>query len=153
MIINKRMENEFNLAPIENSELEIISEPTMDVYAKIDKITSALPLVGGLETADKELDELAEFGLQAHKELMELCMAVETKYSGEIASAASTMLAHAITAKTNKIKKKLDMVELQIKNQVADFKCKTKDTDDDESSEKGIVMNRNELLAHLLQQK
>ena len=118
-------------------------------YSDLDKISAALPKVTGLEETDEQLDELADLAITAHKDLMELSLNIEQRFCGEVAGAASSMLGHAIAARTNKIKKKLDLINLQIKKQVADQKLKM---DDENSSTKGegIVMDRNELLAHLL---
>ena len=152
MIINTRLENEFNLLPVEHeTELEPVEDAaSMESYAAMDKITSALPEVGGLETSDSEFDQLAAYAIKAHQDLMDLSMSVEEKYSGEIAGAAAAMLGHAITAKTNKIKKKLNMVELQIKKQMADARFKSKELPGNNDSN-GTILDRNELLEHLRQ--
>lgn len=165
MLINSNLEKEFNLAPIDSFDedeevneeqeevaLTVVDGPvSIDHYEKIDNIEKALPVVEGLDAADKEFDELAEYGLQAHKDLMDLAMNIEQRFAGEVASAAGSMLAHAITAKTNKIKKKLDMVNLQLKKQLADHKTKTeKPADGDVIPGEGMVLDRNDLLKHLL---
>ena len=155
MKTNNNLAETFNLAPIEEDEViaaELVptsSPPTMARYSDLDKISAALPKVTGLEETDEQLDELADLAITAHKDLMELSLNIEQRFCGEVAGAASSMLGHAIAARTNKIKKKLDLINLQIKKQVADQKLKM---DDENSSTKGegIVMDRNELLAHLL---
>lgn len=157
MIINKKLEKEFDLMPLnidennENNSLEKITPQSMEIYEKLDKINSALPIVNDLES-DKELDELAAYGIQAHKDLMDLAVNVEQRFCGEIASAAGNMLGHAIDARVNKLKKKLKMVELQIKKQIADQREKSNDntTDPKDLNSEGHLMDRNELLAHLL---
>ena len=161
MRINTKLENEFNLQPMSlanpntaegNNELDIISEKNLSVEEKnqiIDKIELALPQVYGLEAADRELDELADYAIAAHKDLLDLAMNVEQRFVGEIAGAASNMLGHALTARTNKLKKKLDMIGLQIKKQIADNKVKSNDTA--EPIDGAVtLMDRNEMLAHLL---
>ena len=57
---------------------------------------------------------------------MDLGMNVDSRYSGRIFEVASTMLRNAIDAKSNKIDKKLKMVELQLKKMKID-----KDGNDD----------------------
>lgn len=159
MIINTNLAQEFNLEPMsldeseeaqEETAIEVVSDPqTLDHYKELDKINAALPIVFGLDASDKELDELAAYGIAAHKDLMELAMNIEQRFCGEVSGAAATMLGHAITAKTNKIKKKLDMVTLQIKKQLADHK--TKENEEPEPLEgKGDVFDRNDLLKRLL---
>ena len=53
---------------------------------------------------------------------MDLGMNVDSRYSGRIFEVASTMLRNAIDAKSNKIDKKLKMVELQLKKMKIDKK-------------------------------
>ena len=156
MIVNTNLEQEFNLPSMSLKE-ELIQEDTEEITEtqsvvlseKLDKITAALPQVYGLDASDKELDELADYGISAHKELMELSLSVEQRFCGEIAGTAATMLGHAITARTNKIKKKLDMVTLQIKKQLADHKTKISE-EPEEIEGKVDVFDRNDLLKQLL---
>jgi hypothetical protein len=160
-LINTNLEEEFNLTPLtldedevvtEETDIEIVSEPqSLDHYKELDKINEALPQVRGLDATDKELDELAEYGIQAHKDLMELAMNIEQRFAGDVASSAGAMLGHAINARTNKIKKKLDIIALQIKKQLADHKTKSDIKEVPEELEgKGTILDRNELLNHLL---
>jgi hypothetical protein len=159
-IINTNLEDEFNLAPmslteeneaeVEDTPKELQNEPaTLAHYKELDKIEEALPQVLGLDVTDAQLDELAEYGIQAHKDLMELSMNIEQRFAGEVAGSAATMLGHAINARTNKIKKKLDMISLQLKKQLADHK--TKSTPEPEDLEgQGHLLDRNAILDHLL---
>ncbi len=160
MRTNTVLEKEFNLSPMtleddpaveEVDALAVTPESiTVTRYEDLDKISEALPQVRGLESTDSELDELATYGIQAYKDLIELSLNVEQKYVGEVAGAAGNMLSHAITARTNKIKKKLDMISLQIKKQIADAKTKEVGGSDDQPVEgSGIMLDRNEMLAHL----
>ena len=164
MRISTKLEEEFNMSPIDIDDEDIDDEKeevepenpialsqtptTIERYKELDKIEEALPQVYGLNSTDDELDELAVYAIKAHKDLMDLSMNIEQRFAGEVASAAGNMLGHAIAARTNKIKKKLDMINLQIKKQVADHKTKT--TDEPAELEGGTVLDRNELLAHLL---
>ena len=84
--------------------------------AEFDKISAALPMVKGLgELADKELDDLAEKAKQSYEDIMDLGMNVESRYAGRVFETASNMLKNAIDAKSQKLDKKLKMVELQLK--------------------------------------
>jgi hypothetical protein len=113
----------------------------------LEKIEAALPQVRGLEAADSELDELAELATNSFKDLQELGMQVESRFSSEIFSAAGTMLGHAITAKTAKINKKLKQLDLQLKKAALDQKQQTK-TEEVENTPlgEGKALDRNELL-------
>jgi competence protein ComGC len=53
---------------------------------------------------------------------MDLGMSVEARYGARIFEVATNMLNAAIVAKTNKIDKKLKMVELQLKKYAVDKK-------------------------------
>ena len=118
-------------------------------YAEFDKIAAALPQVKGLgELSDLELDKLAVEAEESYKNLMDLGMNVDSRYSGRIFEVASTMLRNAIDAKGSKIDKKLKMVELQLKKLKID---KTgKDDGPIEESDGFVISDRNELMKKLL---
>ena len=119
-------------------------------YAEFDKIAASLPQVKGLgEMSDLELDKLAVEAEESYKNLMDLGMNVDSRYSGRIFEVASTMLRNAIDAKSSKIDKKLKMVELQLK------KLKIGKTGGDdlgpiEESDGFVISDRNELMKKLL---
>jgi hypothetical protein len=118
-------------------------------YAEFDKIEKALPQVKGLgELSDLELDKLAVEAEESYKNLMDLGMNVDSRYSGRIFEVASTMLRNAIDAKNNKINNKLKMVELQLKKLKLD-KDSGEDTEAVES-EGFVISDRNELMKKLM---
>ena len=113
--------------------------------AEFDKISAALPMVKGLgELADKELDDLAEKAKQSYEDLMDLGMNVESRYAGRVFETASNMLKNAIDAKSQKLDKKLKMVELQLKK--ANIDQKQGDNADTVDAEGYVVMDRNAIL-------
>ena len=119
-------------------------------YQEFDKIAASLPQVKGLgDLSDLELDKLAMEAEDSYKNLMDLGMNVDSRYSGRIFEVASSMLRNAIDAKSQKIDKKLKIVELQLKKLKID-----KDGSDDGSepveSEGMIISDRNELMKKLL---
>jgi len=118
-----------------------------DTLAALDKIESALPAVKGLESSDKEMDELAEKATKEFDNLMDLGMNVDSRYASEIFAVASQMLGHAITAKNAKLNKKLKMIELQLKKAKLD-----QDSGDDVAitTGQGTIVDRNELLKALV---
>jgi hypothetical protein len=105
---------------------EAIPVSTIDLQEKLeefDKISAALPRVKGLgDMSDIELDGLAAKAEQAYDDLMDLGMNVEARYGARMFEVAATMLSAAIQAKTNKIDKKLKMVDLQLKKLAIDKK-------------------------------
>jgi hypothetical protein len=117
--------------------------------AEFDKISAALPMVKGLgELADKELDDLAEKAKQSYEDLMDLGMNVESRYAGRVFETASNMLKNAIDAKSQKLDKKLKMVELQLKK--ASIDQKQGDNADTVDAEGYVVMDRNAILDKIL---
>ena len=102
-------------------------------YKEFDKISASLPQVKGLgELSDLELDKLASEAEESYKNLMDLGMNVDSRYSGRIFEVASTMLRNAIDAKGSKIDKtgKGDLEPIE--------------------SEGIIISDRNELMRKLL---
>lgn len=127
---------------------------TKEAYSNLEKIENALPQVRGLEATDNEMDELATLAKESYENLMDLGMQVDSRFASEIFNSASSMLGHAITAKTAKINKKLKMIELQLKKAALDQKNQTK-TEEIENTPvgEGSVLDRNELLRTLLANK
>ena len=119
-------------------------------YAEFDKIAAALPQVKGLgELSDLELDKLAVEAEESYKNLMDLGMNVDSRYSGRIFEVAGNFLRNAIDAKGSKIDKKLKMVELQLKKMKLD-KDGNKDGGPVEESDGFVISDRNELMKKLL---
>jgi len=143
--MTKKLEDLFNL-PSENTTVE---ESQALVAEKID---AALPGVRDLETGDNELDELAKLAQSKAEDLMDLGMNVDPRFAGVILQTASNMMGHAITAKTAKLDKKLKMVQLQLAKAKLDHQiAKDNNTGEDEPVEgKGVVLDRNALLAQIL---
>jgi hypothetical protein len=150
--MTKKLEELFELASDDDNELtiplpDVTEEVTENALTTLDKIEAALPQVRGLEAADSEMDELAEMATSSYKDLMDLGMQVESRFSSEIFNSASSMLGHAITAKTAKINKKLKMLDLQMKKAQLDAKNAAK-TEEIENTPLGAgqSLDRNELL-------
>ena len=150
--MTKKLEELFDLASSGENDLtiplpDITEEVTETALNTLDKIEAALPQVRGLEAADNEMDELADMATSSYKDLMDLGMQVEARFSSEIFNSASSMLGHAITAKTAKINKKLKMLDLQMKKAQLDQKMMSK-TEEIENTPLGTgqSLDRNELL-------
>jgi hypothetical protein len=129
-------------------------EVTQEAYSTLEKIENALPQVRGLEASDTEMDELAKLATDSYKDLMDLGMQVDSRFASEIFNSASSMLGHAITAKTAKINKKLKMLDLQLKKAGLDQKIagKTEEIENTPLGE-GSLVDRNELLKQILASK
>lgn len=153
--MTRKLEELFELASSDDNDLtiplpEVTKEVTGEALSNLEKIENALPQVKGLEEADSELDELADLATNSYKDLVDLGMQVESRFSSEIFNAASSFLGHAINAKTAKINKKLKQLDLQMKKAQLDAKLATK-TEEVENTPlgEGQSLDRNELLKFL----
>lgn len=161
--MTKKLEEIFDLEPKQTDEEKIdVSEPLPvkadipeETLNNIEKIEAALPRVKGLEAGDSEMDELSELAQKSYKDLMDLGMNVDSRFSAEIFSVAANLLNHSISAKTAKINKKLKMVDLQLKQAQLEQKERAlavKQGEDVQQGE-GVVLDRNELLQELLKKE
>lgn len=155
--MTKKLEELFQLASSEDDKNDDLILPpetqeiTTTALNNLEKIENALPQVRGLETADAEMDTLAELAQASYKDLMDLGMQVDSRYSSEIFNVAGTMLGHAITAKTAKVSKKLKMIELQLKKATLDQKQQAKDEKIEATPiGEGKALDRNEILKVLI---
>ena len=155
--MTKKLEELFDLPQSDPDHEPLVSDEddlpapvpsTQDGLGVLDKINEALPAVRGLEASDKEMDQLAEMAITTYQDLVDLGMNVESRFSSEIFSVASSLLGHAITAKNAKMNKKLKMIELQLRKAKLDM-----DRGDDVATAQGSLLDRNELLEKLLNKK
>lgn len=153
--MSKKLEELFELASITEESENELSEPlpdttreiTQEALDNLEKIETALPQVKGLEAGDKEMDDLAELAVNSFKDLQDLGMQVDSRFSSDIFGVASNMLGHAITAKTAKLNKKLKMIELQLRKAALDQKNASKNQEIDNTPiGDGKALDRNELL-------
>ena len=157
--MTKKLEELFNLPESEEVNEEEAKQSIEEnraviqqVDEAIDKIDAALPFVNDLDISYKELDDLSDLAKEKFQDLIDLGMNVEARFSGHILATAGTLLGHAITAKEAKLKKKLQMVDLQLKKARLDHQMKQTDGDKivDAEDGQGVVLDRNELLKQIL---
>ena len=163
--MTKKLEELFNVEVNEEMPLsKEESEKTIDTVTaddipelqnameNVDKIDAALPSVRELDTSDKEMDDIADLAKDTFKDLMDLGMNVEARFSGEIFNNASRMLDTALSAKQHKVNKKLRMVDLQIKKATLDAKLakQARDNGDDLEDGQGHAIDRTQLLQEIL---
>jgi hypothetical protein len=141
-----------NFEKSDQINIPVTKETIAEIDATIDKIDAALPGVRDLDKSDEELDNLAKLAQDSFEDLSDLGMNVDSRYASEIFSVASTMLGHAITAKTAKLNKKLKMIDLQLKKAKFD-----RDGANGEESAiatgTGHILDRNELLERLVKRE
>jgi hypothetical protein len=152
--MTKKLEELLDIAPDEDPIISPAVETVQPIISleekleEFDKIAAALPRVKGLEDiSDAELDGLANKAEQAYDDLMDLGMNVEPRYGARMFEIAAQMMNAAITAKTNKIDKKLKMVDLQLKKLAIDKK--NGDSNNSVEGEGYILTDRNSILEKL----
>tara|TARA_Y100001972_G_scaffold38379_1_gene47158 strand:- start:653 stop:1168 length:516 start_codon:yes stop_codon:yes gene_type:complete len=163
--MTKKLEELFNVEVNEEMPLskeegkkEIDTVTAQDIpelqtaMANVDKIDAALPSVRELDSSDKEMDDIASLAKDTFKDLMDLGMNVEARFSGEIFNNASRMLDTALSAKQHKVNKKLRMVDLQIKKATLDAKLAKQayERGDDVEDGQGHTIDRTALLQEIL---
>ena len=137
----------------ENKTPEETKSAIVEIDNTIDKIDAALPGIRDLDASDKELDEIAELAKSSYQDLSDLGFNVDSRYASELFAVASTMLGHALTAKTTKLTKKLKMIDLQLKKLKLDQDAAKNSPEDALQVGEGQVLNnlsRNELLEKLI---
>jgi len=157
--MTKKLEELFELPTDEGLSEEVVpdnvpeavpenNEIMQNTLSELDKVQAALPQVRGLEASDTEMDDLADKATKGFDDLMDLGMNVDSRWASDIFGVASTMLGHAITAKTAKLNKKLKMVDLQLKKASLDQKAIS--NNEEIATGTGVVLDRNALLDRLL---
>ena len=155
----RKLEELFDLPSVSDDSnprelIHVDQEHLAELDDIIDRIDSALPTVRDLATSDSELDTISTEAMDSFETLMNLGMNVDSRYASEIFSVASTMLGHALSAKTAKINKKLKVVDLQLKKAKLDFDKLRHESKDSENTPietaEGQILTRNDLLSRIL---
>lgn len=155
--MTKRLEELFELPEIDDSNNEqheqtdqslekAFEQDSQRVFEDLEEIESKLDKVTDLTSSDIEMDQLAKKAEDGYNDLMTLGMNVEPRFSAQIFDAASKMLGHAITAKSNKIDKKLRALDLKIKQRRLAVQEKQAGLLNDEISGEARQLDRNELM-------
>ena len=152
--MTKKLEEFFNVDTVDlhESQYDNSSPPEVNTEVVKSEIESGVDTIRDLEASDDEMDELASIAQEKFQDLMDLGMNVEPRFSGVILQTASTLLGHAITAKTAKMDKKLKMVNLQLQKAKLDHQIR-KDAGESEDGTiegTGIVVDRATLLNEIL---
>jgi hypothetical protein len=157
--MTRKLESLFDFPPTDTAQEEpaLTTEETraaiVEIDNTIDKIDAALPAIRDLDASDRELDDIAEMAKESYQNLSDLGFNVDSRYASELFAVASTMLGHALTAKTTKLNKKLKMLDLQLKKLKLDQDAAKNAPADAVQVGEGQVLNtlsRNELLEKLL---
>ena len=156
--MTKKLEEEFNLPPIEEAlakeEQEKEDTPTLeetkaeivhiqDQLSVSEKINMAFKEVKGLEDHESEMNDIAKEAIDSYKQLMSLGMNVSDMAAGKVFAEASNMLKIALDASESKTKAKLQQVDLMIKKARLD---NNSGRSGETTADGSIVYDRNELL-------
>ena len=150
--MTKKLEEEFNLPPIEEVEetpvqkeiVEVIDvEDVEKALTTAEKIDNALRNVKGLDEHDSNMDDIAQQAVDSYQQLMNLGMNVSDRDAGSIFDSAAKMLKTALDAKDSKINSKLKQIDMMIKKARLDSNT---GSGDDSSSGPQAALDRNELL-------
>tara|TARA_B100000902_G_scaffold5970_1_gene7811 strand:+ start:5921 stop:6421 length:501 start_codon:yes stop_codon:yes gene_type:complete len=158
--MTKKLEEEFNLPPIEEATKKDSSydkpsydnptDPTTEIVevkdvetalSNAEKIDQALQNVKGLDDHDVEMDDIGQQAMDSYQQLMNLGMNVGDREAGHIFDSASKMLKTALEAKESKVNAKLKQIDLMLKKARVDGTNNGNGT-----SSGGTSLDRNELL-------
>jgi hypothetical protein len=153
--MTRRLEDLFDLPPSGCDSESPVAMPEetratiVEIDAAIDKIDAAMPAVRDLDSSDRELDDIAAKATETFENLTDLGFNVDSRFAAELFAVASTMLGHALTAKTTKLQKKLKVLDLQMKKLKLDRDAAKNNEAEPLETAHGRVMNRNDLLEML----
>ena len=138
--MTKKLIDLFNLPPEQIADLESSAEDsqsvgeddleaTPEMLNTLERIDRAMARVVGIEKTDGELDELKDLAVNSYRDLMDLGMNTDPRFSAEIFSTAASFMGHAVNTVEAKANKKLKMLELQLKKAQLDHKISTTATE------------------------
>jgi len=153
--MTKKLEEEFNLPPIEevtNTDEEVVPtvEETQEVIEEVqgalsvsEKINLAFKEVKGLESHEVEMNDIAKKAIDSYEQLMSLGMNVSDMAAGKVFAEASNMLKIALDASDAKTKAKLQQIDLMLKKARID---KFDNKGAEAEAVQATVFDRNDLL-------
>ncbi len=159
--MTKKLEEEFNLPPIEealaeekpaiNDGYKLVRESQKEIevishgLSVAEKINDAFKEIKGLGDHEVEMDDISVKAIDSYEQLMNLGMNVSDMAAGKVFAEASNMLKIALEAKDSKTKAKLQQLDLMLKKARLD-KTKNQNGDIDGDVTDTQVYDRNELL-------
>ena len=150
--MTKKLQDLFELPDSEIEDAEPDNSEYVEGIQALDEIDQQMPStdITDLSTSDAEMDKLADQAMDHYDNLMDLGMNVEPRFSAPIFEAATKLMGHAITAKTNKIDKKLKALDLDLKKRRLELQERQANLKDDDASEGSArELDRNALLEML----
>jgi hypothetical protein len=151
--MTKKLEEEFNLPPIEEvtqqetlptvEESKESIEEVQGALSVSEKINLAFKEIKGLEDHEVEMNDIAKKAIESYEQLMNLGMNVSDMAAGKVFAEASNMLKIALDASDAKTKAKLQQIDLMLKKARID-KFDNKGTETE--AVQATVFDRNDLL-------
>jgi hypothetical protein len=135
--------------------------PELETAAlEVDKMAAALQKMDssslnyvdqeGTENHEREMNDVYQQALKAHKEMLELGYNVESKYAGSVFEPAARFLEIAINASKSKSEQKLKTIKLRMEREKLDADLKKTDEEViDAVDVSSVLLDRNDLLKDL----
>ena len=152
--MTKKLEEEFNLAPMEEDTMLPQDDTSDDPHHEIqtvedaltvsEKINNALAEVRGMEVHDTEMDDIAVQAVESYEQLMSLGMNMTDMAAGPVFSNAAAMLKIALEAKDSKTTRKLKQIDRRLKK--ANLDARTAAKEDSATEATATLLDRNDLL-------
>lgn len=162
--MTRKLDDFFNISSVEDGDIsedtpvrskEELFQEAQQIYSSLttaEKVDVALPTVVGLDTHDREMDDIADKAIKTFEDLISLGGNVPDMHAGKIYEVAGQMLKTALEAKNAKTERKLKMIDLQLKK----VRAEQIDIDQGNGSRKDSSsgeFDRNELLKYLVSGK
>jgi hypothetical protein len=107
--MNKKIEDFFELPQKEkHSTINLPNKTNNDMLPLMPKDLD-------LNSFDQEMDDIANQAISSFEEIMQRAESTEDRHAGSVYAAASDFLKSALTAKTQKMKARLDAINAQLK--------------------------------------
>ena len=135
----------------------------VEPHPDVERLSNMLAQTAGLETvmADpmgvmehvREMDEIYDQAMTAHKDMLDLAFNVEAKNSGQIFSPAAQMLDIALRASRSKSDQRAKAIKLQLEKQKMDTDRDKNTTDGVIQADGGVMATRNAVMSQLKGEK
>lgn len=164
--MTRSIEEALNLPPIKEALAKKESEQQPEVSeesgdAEVDKMAHALSNVGPNSIIDdsmgekehaKEMDEVMNLALEAHKSILDFGFNVEAKHAGSIMAQAANHLDIALRASKSKSDYRAKIMSLKMERLQYDIEHDLNSTDAEiisDNSSKGEICSRNDLILQM----
>jgi hypothetical protein len=121
----------------------------------LESMSRELPSIKELDNFDEtEVDKLAIKAERAYEDLMDLGMNVEIRYASRIFEIASSMLGHAVDARSSKLERRLKAINIQMQKYKVEYVAPPIEPPQPVINGQGyVVTDRNELLKKLIEKE